>query len=136
MWQWNAHHAAKYRLRKSKMHCFLYQKRTKNRYTAVYLWHYEHRNHKTICKQCAFNKSNRLQTKKYNSAIYRLPKKSKALFLVPKWCKFAVSANFHIKQFFNAPTSKGYTKLVARSSLTFAAINCTPNSHKQPSTGC
>ena len=68
--------------------------------------------------------------------MYRLPKKSKALFYVPKCCKFAASTKKHIKPFFAVPTSKGYTKLVTSSSFTFVAMKCTPNSPMQPSTGC
>ena len=64
-----------------------------------------------------------------------LPKKSKALLLVPKCCKFAASAKWHLKQFFRC-TYEHHTKLVASNRFLLVAMKCTPNSPMHPSKGC
>ena len=91
----------------------IYQKYQKGPKTDSKLFFYEHKNHKTSCKQCVFVLRKGTLHQNVHAAMYRLPKQSKALFLVPKCCKFAACAKKHIKQFCASPTSKRYTKLVS-----------------------
>ena len=55
---------------------------------------------------------------------------------IAKMLQICCECEIHIKQFFAAPKSKGYKKLVASSSFLLMAMNCTPKCPMQARTGC
>jgi hypothetical protein len=69
------------------MHCFWYQKRTKNRYTVVFSDTMSMGNHKTSCKQCVFTKYDGLFTNLSHAPIYRIQNTVFGTKIFPICCK-------------------------------------------------
>ena len=125
------------------MHCFLYQKGPKTDLELFLSDTMSIRTTKLVASSAFPFKKMDFTPKSTMQPCTDSQKSAKHCFFVPKCCKFAASTKKHIKPFFAAPTSKGYTKLVTSSRFTFVAMKCTPNEmhtkctpNVQPSTGC
>ena len=137
----------KYRLRKSKMHYFWYQKRTKTDTGLFFSDTISMKTSKlvasseflpkkwTLHQKVQFSHeqiAKKVQSTVVGTKMLQICCKCEKAYRMRKMqicCKFEI-AYIHIWLCFAAPTSKGYTKLSASSRFLLMAMKCTP------STGC